>query len=188
MTENGGSSSDTERVMVDIETLGLEPGSAILSIGAVKFDSAGQTDEFYREIDVRTCEEAGLIIDIETLDWHIIECSTFSGRTLTDGVKLATALKDFYVWAEDADEYWANSPKFDATMLEAAGEPFGVSMPWEYYELRDVRTIKTFPGVEEPEFDGTEHNALDDAKHQARIVSEALQSLKPERDQKEGGA
>lgn len=170
-------SEQPERLMVDIETLGLEPGSAILSIGAVRFDERGLGEEFHREIDVRTCDDAGLSIDLETLDWHLVECSTFSERTLTDGVDLATALRDFYTFAETADEFWANSPKFDATLLEAAGEPFGVSMPWEFYELRDVRTVKELPGVEEPPFEGTEHHALDDAKHQARIVGHTLSSL-----------
>ena len=169
--------TDTERVMIDIETLGLEPGAAILSIGAVKFDASGIGEELHRAIDVRSCEEAGLSVDMETLDWHIVECSTFDGRTLTDGVELATALRDFYTWAETADEYWANSPKFDATILEEAAEPFGIEMPWEYYELRDVRTIKNVPGVEEPSFEGTEHHALDDAKHQARLVSQALADI-----------
>ena len=148
----------TRRVMIDIETLGLEPGAALLSIGAVKFGADGLGDEFYRE----------------TLDWHLSDCGTFVGRTLTDGVELATALKDFYVWTENADEYWANSPKFDMTMLETAADAVDVAAPWEYYELRDVRTVKNLPGVDEPEFNGTEHHALDDAKHQARLVAAVI--------------
>jgi len=168
------SDKHTTRVMIDIETLGLEPGAALLSIGAVKFGADGLGDEFYREIDVRSCQRAGLTVDIETLDWHLSDCGTFDGRTLTEGVQLATALKDLRVWAETADEYWANSPKFDMTMLETAADAVDVAAPWEYYELRDVRTVKNLPGVVEPEFEGTEHHALDDAKHQARLVAAVI--------------
>jgi len=33
--------TEPTRVMIDIETLGLDPGAAILSIGAVRFSTAG---------------------------------------------------------------------------------------------------------------------------------------------------
>jgi len=57
----------TRRIMLDIETLGLEAGAAILSIGAVKFDTDGLGAEFSGEIDLESCQDAGLAIDAETL-------------------------------------------------------------------------------------------------------------------------
>jgi len=41
---NDQSGARTDRVMVDIETLGLEPGSAILSIDAAEFGGTGLVD------------------------------------------------------------------------------------------------------------------------------------------------
>jgi len=56
------------RVMVDIETLGLDIGSVILSIGAVRFDESGVYGEpFYVEIGQQSCKNRGLEVDPETL-------------------------------------------------------------------------------------------------------------------------
>jgi hypothetical protein len=62
-------------------------------------------------------------------------------------------------------------------MLEAAFDAIGMTEPWEYHQERDVRTLRSLPGVPELEMVGEEHDALDDAKHQARIASEGLRFL-----------
>ena len=165
-----------DRVMVDIETLGLDRSSSILSIAAVRFDQDGVGDTFYEIIDQRTCQDAGLSLDLETLDWHLSQ-GTFGGRELVDGRDLQTALEYFAEWYGHADEVWANSPSFDCEVLEYAGEQVAVEMPWHFSEERDVRTIKNLSCAAELEFDGTKHQALDDAMHQARIVSRTLSEL-----------
>jgi DNA polymerase III epsilon subunit-like protein len=165
-----------DRVMVDIETLGLERDSAILSIGAVRFDRTGIADRFHEFIDQRTCQAAGLSVDIETLDWHLSQ-GTFGGRELVDGRELEVALEYFTEWYGDADEVWANSPSFDCEALEYAGELVGVEMPWHFSEERDVRTLKNLPVAEDIEHRGTEHDALDDAVYQARLVASALDQM-----------
>jgi len=162
-----------DRVMVDIETLGLERDSAILSIGAVRFDAGGVGDEFHEFIDQRSCQAAGLNLDVETLDWHLSQ-GTFGGRELVDGRDLDVALEYFVEWYGTADEVWANSPSFDCEALEYAGELVGVEMPWHYTEERDVRTVKNLPVATDIEHRGTEHDALDDAVYQARQVAAVL--------------
>jgi hypothetical protein len=176
MSENGQDGGGLDRVMVDIETLGLDRDSAILSIGAVRFDRTGLGDTFYEVIDQRTCVDAGLNVDLETLDWHLSQ-GTFNGRELTDGRELDVAVEYFVEWYGYADEVWANSPSFDCEALEYSGDQVGVEMPWHFSDERDMRTIKNLPGAVDVEFDGTEHHALDDAKHQARVVSRTLASM-----------
>src|SRR5574343_1015953 len=58
-------------VMVDLETLGTRPGSAILSIAAVEFDLSDYSlaREFYIEIDRHDSERAGFLIQEDTLAW-----------------------------------------------------------------------------------------------------------------------
>lgn len=63
--------TDRDRVMVDIETLGVEPGAAIVSIGAVRFGPGGLGETFERSIDLKSCEFRGLQIDAETLEWWL---------------------------------------------------------------------------------------------------------------------
>lgn len=164
------------RVMVDIETLGLDRGAAILSIGAVKFDIEEIGDTFEASISRESCEAAGLTVDEGTLEWWQDQ-SDAAREVLDGGDDLEDVLQDFTLWAGGADEVWANSPSFDCEMLIEAGKAVGVPMPWEFYEERDVRTVKSLPVAPELEHDGVEHDALDDAIHQARIVQTTLRRL-----------
>jgi DNA polymerase III epsilon subunit-like protein len=55
-------------IMIDIETLGTEPGSIITSIAAVPFNRNGEMGKaFYMNIDIQSSIDAGLTINAETL-------------------------------------------------------------------------------------------------------------------------
>lgn len=58
-------------VMLDLETWGTAPGSALRSIGACTFIPAtGETPQtFYRNITRASCEAVGLAVDPETVKW-----------------------------------------------------------------------------------------------------------------------
>lgn len=166
-------SESVDRVMVDIETLGLEPGAAILSIGAVRFDTAELGETFYRSVSLQSCQEAGLTIDADTLDWWLGQDDAVTG-ILSGGDKLGEVLFDFSEFCGDADEIWAFSPSFDCEMLSAAYDAVDQPVPWSYRDERDARTIAALPYAVEAEQDGDEHDALDDAKYQAWMVAGTL--------------
>ena len=165
--------------MLDIETLGIEPGAAILSIGACTFDTEGVGETFEISVDLESCQDRGLTIEADTLQWWLGQDEP-ARDALHGGVPLATALSELrdFLDTHDADELWANAPKFDCAHLEAAYDALDWPTPWEFYELRDVRTVQSLPGAVELEQDGTEHDALDDAVHQAREVGATLRELK----------
>jgi DNA polymerase III epsilon subunit-like protein len=165
-----------DRVMIDIETLGRDPGAAVLSIGAVRFDLGGVGETFHRSISLESCQEAGLSIEAATLEWWLDQDDA-AQTVLTGGEDLAEVLAAFKAWYGDADEVWANSPAFDCTILEAAGEAVGIEMPWAFYEERDFRTLKELPGAADVEQSGTDHDALADAVHQAEVASATLCDL-----------
>lgn len=167
-----------KRCMVDIETLGLDPGDIVLSIGAVMFNRDGIIHEFYENIDIQSSQNAGLEINARTLEWWLQQDEE-AQDCLTGGVPLREALELFKGWYEmhEPDEVWANSPAMDCTLLEAAFEAVDMTEPWEYDEERDQRTIESLVDTE-PEVEvGTKHNALDDAKRQAKIVSQLLSEV-----------
>ena len=173
----------TTRVMLDIETLGIEPGAAICSIGACTFDTDGVGETFEVAVDLESCQDRGLEIDADTLKWWL-EQDDAAREILTGGVPLATALSELrdFLDTNDYDELWANSPKFDCEHLEAAYDALDWPTPWVFYELRDVRTVQALPGAVERDQDGTEHDALDDAVHQAREVAATLRALAQQTD------
>lgn len=160
------------RLMVDIETLGTEPGCAILSLGAVEFDTDGLGLQFHENINLTSCEAAGLRIDADTVEWWATQDNVQD--VLAGGGDLEDVLAEFVRVAAEVDEVWANSPSFDLAILKTAGQAVGVEMPWEFYQERDFRTLKNLPGAVELEREGVRHDALDDAVHQARRASETL--------------
>jgi len=162
-----------DRVMVDIETLGLEKGSAILSIGAVRFSAETLSDGAEWSISLESCQEHGLEMDAGTLEWWLDQ-GEMANRVLSGGQELETVLTQFAEWFGDADEIWANSPSFDCEMLEHAYTQVGLVEPWEFYQERDFRTLDSLSIAPEMDQEGTEHDALADAVYQAKVASETL--------------
>jgi hypothetical protein len=177
-TDNTTDTDDdsTDRVMIDIESFGLEPGAVILSMGACRFRPGdgvvGET--FYVEIDRETCRDAGLHVDDDTREWWAWRQDL---AALSGDVALSDALTRLTHYLDGADEVWANSPAFDCELLEAAYDAVGATEPWESHEERDVRTLRALPGAVTVEMDGREHHALDDAIHQAREVAATIAAL-----------
>ena len=167
-----------EHAMIDIETLGTEPGCVVLSIGACRFDpreGVDQRETYYEEIDRVSARNAGLEVDPDTLDWwqgQDPDLRPFDGDTT-----LWEALFNLTEFLDGAEQYWANSPSFDLKILEAAYKAVDLSPPWRYWEWRDVRTIRDLPAAVEVSQNGREHHALDDAIHQAREVSLTLRRI-----------
>lgn len=166
----------TRRIMVDIETLGLEPGAVIVSIGAVVFDRHGTGERFYGSIDCASCEAAGLHVDADTLEWWQDQPPEVQEQ-LDGGDPLADVLEAFAAFVDDAEELWANSPAFDCEHLEAAYGAVDIVEPWEYYQERDYRTLTHLPGVVELDEPATAHHALDDAVAQAETAAATLRWL-----------
>jgi len=175
-SETRSDSDRMRRVMVDIETLGLKRDSVILSIGAVEFGPAQIGDTFEASISRESCEAAGLTVDQDTLEWW--QDQPEKARAVLDGGdELVDVLECFADWAAGLDEIWANSPSFDCEALEYAAEQVDVAVPWDFYQERDYRTLKSLPPTPDKENDGVEHDALDDARHQAWVAATALKRL-----------
>jgi len=174
--------SDPTRVMVDIETLGTEPGCAILSIGAAVFDHDGVDETWAMSVDLESCEAYGLDADLSTLSWWLKRSDEAQAAALEGGEPLGDVLREFTQWyrSRNADQLWANSPIFDVAILDAACERVGIESPWSFWELRDYRTLSDLAIAEDIEREGTSHEALDDAVHQARVASATHSRLSEE--------
>lgn len=176
-------SLNTMHVMVDIETMGKTPGHAILSIGAVTFDSKGIHSEFEERISLESCLEYDMEIDDDTIDWLEDQDANFT----VEGRPLPEVLQDFSQWLPNSNyKVWANSPSFDCNFLKDAYSRCGMDLPWNFWEQRDVRTAEEFfsyvsdGSSPNPDIDGNPHNPLYDAKEQALTV---LMSQRKVRDE-----
>lgn len=167
-----------KHVMIDLETLGTQPGSVILSIGAVLFDPSKPVGEclgkeFYSVVNRQSCEAAKLEVSQATLDWwekQSPEARTVLTQALGEGsIAIGTALKALADFIPDGAKVWSNGANFDQPLLDVAYNRCGIALPWRYWNSRCYRTITALHPNEKSIRPPTvcAHNALEDAKWQA---------------------
>ncbi|WP_247172375.1 exonuclease [Escherichia coli] len=174
---------------VDLETMGTNPDAPINSIGGKFFDPAtGEMGpEFSKAIDLET---SGGIIDRKTIKWWAKRSREAQSAIFTDEIPLDDALLQLREFinensGESFVQIWGNGANFDNVILRRSYERQGIPCPWRYYNDRDVRTIVElgnsigFDVRMAIPFEGVPHNALDDARHQAKQVSAIWQKLIP---------
>ena len=186
----GTSTSGTcDHLMIDLETMGKNPDAPIISIGAIFFDpqTGDMGPEFSKTIDLET---AGGVIDRDTIKWWLKQSREAQSAIMTDEIPLDDALLQLREFIdENSGEFfvqvWGNGANFDNTILRRSYERQGIPCPWRYYNDRDVRTIVElgkaidFDARTAIPFEGERHNALDDARYQAKYVSVIWQKLIP---------
>ncbi|MGK4132701.1 3'-5' exoribonuclease [Escherichia coli] len=176
-------------LMIDLETMGKNPDAPIISIGAIFFDpqTGDMGPEFSKTIDLET---AGGVIDRDTIKWWLKQSREAQSAIMTDEIPLDDALLQLREFIdENSGEFfvqvWGNGANFDNTILCRSYERQGIPCPWRYYNDRDVRTIVElgkaiyFDARTAIPFEGERHNALDDARYQAKYVSVIWQKLIP---------
>ncbi|EIX7349267.1 3'-5' exoribonuclease [Escherichia coli] len=176
-------------LMIDLETMGKNPDAPIISIGAIFFDpqTGDMGPEFSKTIDLET---AGGVIERDTIKWWLKQSREAQSAILTDEIPLDDALLQLREFIdENSGEFfvqvWGNGANFDNVILRRSYERQGIPCPWHYHNDRDVRTIVElgnaigFDVRMAIPFEGVPHNALDDARHQAKQVSVIWQKLIP---------
>lgn len=163
-------------VMVDIETMSTRNNAAILSIGAVIFDTEKITDEFYINVDLATSVEAGLHICPNTIMFWMEQSDAARSALVSEGVTLHQALKKFKTFVGVNPHIWGNGATFDPVILENAYHAIGEKAPWKYSKARCYRTLAALAPYVVKERVGAHHNALDDAKTQAMHLIKILEA------------
>lgn len=173
--------------MVDLETLGMAPGGAILRVGIVPFSlehGAERVSLRHEWLDVGCSREAnedgGREIDPDTVDWWSRQSPEAVAalsvppvhRTVGD---LKRCVVEFLAEVQRQHDrplvLWAKPPTFDLDLLrDLVGK---VDWPIKYWNERCLRTLISvteglgLPGPSEVE-KGTAHSAVEDAAWQAR--------------------
>jgi len=181
-----------KHLMVDIETMGTAPGSPILTIGAVFFEpSTGELGpQFYQVATLRSEMDNGAVPDADTIMWWMQQ-SEEAREALSSNPspinEVLLALRSFALSTSTAKsiQLWGNGANFDNVLLRDAYRRAERHPFWNFWNDRDVRTIVElgrqlgFDPKREMPFTGEQHNALDDAIHQAKYVSAIWQKLVP---------
>jgi hypothetical protein len=163
-------------VMLDLETLSTRPESVILTLGAVKFDPWGDDVDaesgLYLRVNVDEQLALGRHVQEETIDWWgkqpeevREEALGESGRTDLD-----TLTRDLNRFLVGVNNIWCQGPAFDIVILENLYRQLVKPTPWQFWQIRDSRTLFGVHGDPREKDRKAAHNALMDCYYQAAGV------------------
>jgi hypothetical protein len=165
--------------MLDIEGLGTGPDTTILTIAAQGFDPLGAgyypDHSFYVRVTLESQE--GRSIQDGTIDWWATQPLEVREEAFSEHgrIPLDQALDGLTKIVWKARRVWAQGPTYDMNILEHAYKSLNKALPWQYYSVRDSRTVfGLWPGLESPP---ATHNALEDCRRQISMLQDTLQYL-----------
>lgn len=172
--------------MVDLETASTKENAAILSWAMVPFFTDGSEftdmEEFYRVISLTSCFLAGMDFDRNTQKWWMEQDPKARGMFLhAEDANIHGVASEAYTWLSNLSEkydlyLWARGLDFDIPKMEWCFRKFVERpLPYKYSHKMDVRTVLKFMQIDQSQFEmqGIKHNALDDCKHDIRMIQEA---------------
>lgn len=177
---------DFEHIMLDIETMGSQSNSAIVSIGAVKFDlrTGNMGESFYELVDLQSCLDVGLQVNGGTIKcWFQKNEAARNEISLNENkLEISNALCKFSEFCSKDHTIWANSPRFDCGIMQDAYNMTSLEIPWDFRKERDVRTLVSFnPEIKKEmveNWDGVLHNPVDDCRLQISYCCEIMAQIK----------
>ena len=168
--------------MLDIETLGTRPGCVILTLGAVKFnpfslDAPGPG--LYVRPDVDEQIAKGREVQEDTMLWWMQQAEDVREEALgEDGrITVEEMYRQLNRFLVGSNNIWCQGPAFDMVIIENLYRQYGWPTPWQFWQIRDSRTLFGVHG--DPRVKGKVglHNALEDCVSQATAVQQVYNKL-----------
>lgn len=168
-------------IMIDIETCGTGVDACILTIAAQCFDPLDRAtlynDRFYyARVDPDSQPDRN--ISQGTIDWWATQPKQAQEEAFgSEGrIALKQALEELHRLTWHCKRTWANGPTFDMNILEHAYKSYNMVLPWQYYNVRDARTVYSLcPNLNKYP---ASHHALEDCRRQIDLLHDALECLK----------
>lgn len=174
-------------LMLDIETLGVQPDSIILQVAAVEFIVERTADGITHTINSHFdgypdhIEEkaAGFTISQSTLDWWATQNQSVFRDIKSKGQnprEVWTAFAE-YLGRVKPKHIWGHAT-FDPVMVQEHLTYYGLpKLP--HKAVRDIRTLSYLSDIDLNSYDWGEktHNALDDCYFQIKYCMDAMRKL-----------
>lgn len=162
--------------MIDLETLSTRPNAVILSMGAVRFNPFLTTVDIEKGVDIKVDVDSqislGRDVQEETLTWWTtqpaeVQDAAFGLEGRTDLISFTKILNKMMVGVE---HIWCQGPVFDIVILENLYRQLEIPVPWNYWQIRDSRTLFGVFGDPRSKNRAGAHNALMDCYYQANGI------------------
>jgi DNA polymerase III epsilon subunit-like protein len=170
-------------ITLDLETLGNGPTAPIVQIGAIAWNEDTVLDEFQATIEYdNSIIPSDFKVDQRTLGWWFqqeknAQWDVFNSEAYRLPVREAVAnLLDWWK-GKSTFQVWTHAT-FDMPILRHLLDVYEVPVPWDYHNLRDIRTLNYLVGDVEVEKNNNKHNAIDDCKYQMRYINAMINKTK----------
>lgn len=168
--------------MIDLETLSTNPNAVILTVGGIKFDPYNDTEPsqgMYFRVDVDSQTGMDRHVMQDTLDWWGRQPEDIREEALGDNdrIDLDSMVKEINKWSVGVDVFWCQGPLFDYAILQDIYKQLGHPVPWQYWQIRDSRTLFSLVPKDPNEKRDAAHNALADCYFQAKKVQQVYRQL-----------
>ena len=173
----------TIHAMIDLETFSTKHSAVITSMGAIKFSPFNDEepyDPLYIKVEVEEQTTMGRDIDDGTMAWWAKQDKVVLDEALSEDGRISieemtTQLNKFLI---GVDKIWAQGPVFDMVILENLYTQLGKPVPWNFWQIRDSRTLFDLMPVDpRKEIQQELHNALADCYFQAKCVQKTYKAL-----------
>jgi DNA polymerase III epsilon subunit-like protein len=168
--------------MIDIETLGTRPGCVVLTIGAVKFNPnsfAAPGPGLYLRPDIEEQVSLGREIQEDTVLWWEQQAEDVREEALSEDNRqaLLEVTKEINRFLVGVNNIWAQGPAFDFVIMESLYRDLGIPTPWNFWQVRDSRTLFGVHGDPREKGKAGLHNALEDCVSQATAVQKVYHQI-----------
>ena len=169
-----------KHMMVDLETMAVSPSAVVLTLGAVHFNpyGTGYSDKIYFRINIDDQDVLNREIDPSTIDWWSKQDPAIMEEAFSSDnrIPLVDAIDQFHKFAWGCSAFWSHGSVFDIVILENIYRQLGKPVPWQYWQIRDTRTLFDL-GFDPDMPTASKHNALEDAIRQAVGVQNMYRKL-----------
>jgi hypothetical protein len=126
----------------------------------------------------------GREVQDETMRWWLDQVEDVREEALGDGndrIKLEEMYRQLNRFLVGVDSIWCQGPAFDIVILENIYRQMGWPTPWQFWQIRDSRTLFGVHGDPREKNKAGLHNALEDCVSQAQGVQKIYYRLEIEK-------
>lgn len=171
-------------LMIDLETLSLQPNCVVTQIGYVLFDELTIYGSFLLRPDPEEQIKRGRHVSFSTFSWWLkqdeparLSMAKGSEMSMLDCLNLFIRdVQNACGW-ENVKQVWSNGLLFDVVIMQDLFYHYELEIPWHYRAPRDVKTLCYLIPDFEMTKPTTAHDANADAFAQAVSVQRALETI-----------
>jgi len=170
--------------MIDFETVDNKQTSKILSVGIVFFDLATGVmgKEHYHKFHLEKGINRYRTQSDDTMAWWMRQDESVRNEAFSGNENINDFLNHYLPsYLPTKSQPWGNGASFDVSILDNMYEQLGVKQPWQFWNVRDVRTIvEVAQGIQSktkpPE--GEAHHPIFDCRNQIDYVCKMHATLR----------